>query len=100
MFYVLVFLLYSAILIFMNPEERSLLERTYKMTEENNEILKVMRRTARFSLALRATYWIVIIGLSIGALYFIQPYIDFVTGALGVNSGSESSIKVLQDLLK
>lgn len=64
----------------MSPEERSLLERTYKISEENNSILKSMRRTARLGTAMKLIYWIVILGLSYGAYYFIQPYLNTVMG--------------------
>ncbi|MDQ5893141.1 MAG: hypothetical protein QG640_152 [Patescibacteria group bacterium] len=91
----------------MTPEERSLLERTYKMAEENNEILRSIRRSNRWSMAVKAIYWIVIIGLSIGAFYFIQPYIEFMTSALGIgaaNAGdptaSQSLLKNFQDLMQ
>lgn len=89
----------------MSPEDRSLLEKTYKLAEENNIILMSIRRSNRISMAVRAIYWIVIIGLSVGALYFIQPYIDFLFGALSGGSKASNvvnteSINLLQDLLK
>lgn len=65
----------------MNPEERSLLERTHKLAEENNEILRSIRRTNRFSLALRITYWVIIIVVSFGAYYLIQPYVETLLGS-------------------
>lgn len=64
----------------MSPEEKSLLERTYKMAEENNEILRSIRRTNRWGIAFRVFYWVVILGLSFGAYYFIQPYLQTVLG--------------------
>ena len=60
----------------MTPEERSLLERTYKIAEENNTILRSIRRSNRFSLVLRIGYWVVILALSYGAYYAIQPYVN------------------------
>lgn len=93
----------------MSPEERSLLERTYKMVEENNTILLSIRRNARIGTAMKFIYWAVIIGLSFGAYYFIQPFIQAITGgALGNSSlGStndisniQSTVSQLQDLLK
>ncbi len=91
----------------MNPEERSLLERTYKMVEENNSILRTIRRGNRISMAIKALYWIIIIGLSIGAFYVIQPYYEFMTKTLGfgnkpetTNSTSSDYIKSLQELIK
>ncbi len=59
----------------MTPEEKSLLERTYKMTEENNTILRKMRRASRISTIFRIVYWVVIIGLGLGTYYFLQPYL-------------------------
>jgi hypothetical protein len=88
----------------MTPEEKSLLERTYKMVEENNTILHSMRRSARFANAMRYVYWAVIIALSFGAYYFIQPYLTFLTGSLGQTQNgldsAESAAQSLKDLLK
>ncbi len=93
----------------MSPEEKSLLERTYKLCEENNTILLSLRRANRIGTAVKIFYWVVIIGLSVGAFYFIQPYINFMSNALGVgdNGGenvdalqSQNLINNLQELLK
>ncbi|MDO8569784.1 MAG: hypothetical protein Q7R89_03375 [bacterium] len=60
----------------MNPEERVLLERTLKLSEENNQILRKMQRTARW-----AVLWgfikvaIVIVPLVVGYIY-LQPFLD------------------------
>lgn len=67
----------------MTPEEKSLLERTYKLTEENNALLRKMQRRALFGTVFRVIYWALIIGISIGAFYFIQPYIDTLMGVYG-----------------
>jgi hypothetical protein len=94
----------------MSPEERSLLERTYKMVEENNNILLSIRRNARIGTAMKFIYWAVIIGLSFGAYYFIQPYIEILSGTLlgGGNiektvngiGNIQSTVSQIQDLLK
>lgn len=59
----------------MNSEERELLERTLRISEENNKILKGMRRAGRLATGFRIFYWLVIIGLGFGAYYFIEPYV-------------------------
>ena len=82
----------------MTPEERSLLESTYKLAEENNKILRSLRRSARLGTIMRILYWVAIMGVSVGALYFIQPYLKFITD-LGSGSGGNVS-QTLQDLLK
>lgn len=92
----------------MTPEERSLLERTYKLSEENNSILRSIRRANRWSVAFKVAYWLVIIGLSVGALYFIKPYVEFMKSAFGATgnstttseSSSQNFLQNFQDLIK
>ncbi|MDE1974950.1 MAG: hypothetical protein KGI49_00330 [Patescibacteria group bacterium] len=74
----------------MTPEERALLERTAASVEENNKILRGLRRSNRTAIIMRVVYWIVIIVLSFGAYYLIQPYFDFLT-SLGSGGGSSQS---------
>ena len=84
----------------MTPEEKSLLERTYKMAEENNRILLSIRRSARWSSAMRYVYWFVIIALSVGAYYFIQPYVNFLVSEFSGTADNTSSSQGLVQLLK
>ena len=81
----------------MTPEEKSLLERTYTLSVENNLILRSMRRTARIAAVMRVIYWVVIIGLSIGAYYVIQPYVNMLIDSLMQLQGSVKSIQGMQD---
>ncbi len=67
----------------MNPDERKLLSETYELAKENNEILRKMRRAARWARGFRIFYWTVIIVLSVGAYYVIQPYVDQLTSVYG-----------------
>lgn len=67
----------------MTPEEKSLLERAAALAEENNKILRSMRRAARWDMAMRIVYWAVILGLSYSAYAFVRPYIDTLLGSLG-----------------
>ena len=60
----------------MSPEEKVLLERALKLSEENNQILRKMQRAARW-----AVLWgfikvaIIIVPLIIGYLY-LQPFLN------------------------
>ncbi|OHB05871.1 MAG: hypothetical protein A3B22_02695 [Candidatus Zambryskibacteria bacterium RIFCSPLOWO2_01_FULL_47_33] len=60
----------------MNPEEKVLLERALKLSEENNQILRKIERRARW-----AVLWgfikvaIIIVPLVVGYLY-LQPLLD------------------------
>lgn len=92
-----------AILVGMNPEERSLLQRTYELVEENNKILTTLRRASRVGIAIKVFYWVVIIGLSLGSFYFIQPYIDAIKNPEGINtnvSPTNSYIDNIKSLLE
>ena len=103
----------------MTPEETAKLDRALTLAEENNKILRGLRRSDRASTVIHITYWVIIIALSFGAFYFIQPYINFMTGIIGSdnsttsgqsNTGSSNLLNVLkqaqssgsslQDLLK
>lgn len=88
----------------MTPEEKSLLESIYALAKENNEILISLRRRAQLGLAWKIAYWAVIVGISVGALYFIQPYVDMIKGLTGgapsLDASSDNYAQQIQDLLK
>ena len=50
------------------------------MVEENNALLRKMRRSALLGRIFHILYWVVIFGFSVGAYYLIQPYVDQVKG--------------------
>lgn len=60
----------------MNPEERQLLERSLKLAEENNAILKKVQSQAKRA----AVYGFIKMGLYVLPLvigyFFLQPYIN------------------------
>jgi hypothetical protein len=67
----------------MDPESKKLLEETLELEQENNEILHSMKRSMTWARVMSVVYWLIIIGISIGAFYFIQPYIDQVVKTYG-----------------
>ena len=88
----------------MTPEERSMLERTYKIVQENNTILRSLRRSNRLSTVVKAVYWVVIIGASFGAYYAIQPYFNTLLSLYGTvqsdATSAHTTLDSLQGLLK
>ena len=72
----------------MSEEERELLKRSVDLAEENNEILRAMRRSMRMGRIIKIVYWTLLIGTAIGAFYFLQPYIDQLGQAYGEAKGS------------
>lgn len=79
----------------MSPEEKALLERTYRLAEENNDMLRSLRRYQRLGSAFRVLYWALIILTSVGAYYFVQPYIQAASGLYGNASDSVSQFREL-----
>lgn len=57
-------------------EFRKALSRIREIAEENNRILHKMRRGIIWGRIFTVFYWLVIIGATIGAYYFIQPVIQ------------------------
>lgn len=46
------------------------------LTEENNSILKSMRRHNRVGAFMRLIYWIIILGAAVSSYYYLQPFIE------------------------
>jgi len=67
----------------MDSEDKKLLLRILDIAEENHRILRKLRRASMWSTTLRIIYWIVILGVSIGLLYFLEPYLDAFQKASG-----------------
>lgn len=53
----------------MESDERNILL-------ENNEMLRKLLRAQRWSTFFSALRWIIIIGATVGAYYYLQPYLD------------------------
>ena len=73
----------------MDPESKEQLAQTLRLAEENNRMIRKMKRTLDWSRAMRFIYWIFIIGTALGAYYFVQPYVDQVKDLYG---GAKSNI--------
>ncbi len=81
----------------MTPEEREMLYRTVELAEENNKILRKMRRSALISNVLTLLYWFIIISAAFGAYYFIQPYLDVIIKSYNGMSDSLNSVKSITE---
>ncbi len=79
----------------MDPEDKKLLEETYELEKENNQMLRKLRRAQRYAALLRVAYWFIVIGLGVGAFYFIQPYIDAITNFTGETKSTIDQFKSL-----
>lgn len=89
----------------MDPElDKRLKAIEYKLNE-NQHILKRIRRVQRNSGLLRLFYWLVIIGIAFGSFYYIAPYLKQIREAYGqFNNGTIKfnfpELNNIQNLLK
>jgi len=60
----------------MPQNEKEMLEKTLEISEENNNLLKKMRRSVIYGRIFKILYWIVAIIIATGLYYVIQPYVD------------------------
>lgn len=73
-----------------------MLEETFKLSRENNKLLKKVNRRQAFGAFLRIFYWVIIIGAGIGIFYFAQPYLDQVSSTY---SGFTEKVNTVNSLL-
>lgn len=59
---------------FKNMERQ--LRETRALAERNNEILQKVHRSMVWSRVLWVVYWLILVGIAIGAFYFLEPYWD------------------------
>jgi hypothetical protein len=88
----------------MDPESKKLIEETFELAKENNKMLHRVRRVQK-----RQALWsfikvVFVIGISVGALYFLQPFMDKAIGLFNQISGTSQSLQDnsvnLKDVLK
>ncbi|MCX6738445.1 MAG: hypothetical protein NT098_00125 [Candidatus Parcubacteria bacterium] len=60
----------------LEPKEEKLLEETYKIEKENNELLRDLHSSMMWGRVFKFFYWFIIIGLMFGSFYYAQPYIE------------------------
>ena len=60
----------------MDPESKELLQNTFELAEENNKMLRHIRRSQKIASFVRIVYWLVIVGIGVGAFYFLEPYLN------------------------
>lgn len=56
--------------------ERGLLQKIVENVEENNKILRRLQRDLRWRRFFGFLKWVVIIALSAGAYYYLQPWLE------------------------
>jgi hypothetical protein len=75
------------------------LNEIFRMTEENNRILRGIRRTQYVSNVFRILYWLIILASLGGAYYFIKPIMTSLAGSGASLSDTMKQINALKSQL-
>jgi hypothetical protein len=81
----------------MDPEVKRLLEENLKLSKENNELLIKVHNIQRWQQITRYIYWILIIAVSFGALYYLKPYLG---NLMNLYTGGVSGVNNISDITK
>ena len=60
----------------MDPNDKKILRETFELARDNHKILRKLQSNMRWGRSLRIMYWLVIIAGTLGAYYYIQPFVD------------------------
>lgn len=69
------------------------IQRILELSESNNKILRSIKRSIMWGRIIHTLYWIVIIGASIGAFYFLKPYLTQIADLYGGFKSGASSVQ-------
>ncbi len=84
----------------MTPEEKELFKRSIALSEENNDILRSIQSSMRLARFMTLLHWVVIIGLSLGAFYYIKPYLESAMTLYGGAKGQVNEVTNILNTLK
>ncbi|MCK5022092.1 MAG: hypothetical protein KAR54_02495 [Candidatus Pacebacteria bacterium] len=60
----------------MDSEEKQMLKESLKTIKENRQILNKIKKGMLWGRISRIIYWVIIVGISLGAYYYVQPFVD------------------------
>ena len=86
----------------MDAEDKKLLEETYKLSLENNSMLHKVRSVQKWASFWQGVKLLVIIGITLGSFYYIEPYLDKLLSLYNSVSGTQQKLnsESLKGLLK
>ncbi|GMQ95108.1 MAG: hypothetical protein BMS9Abin13_218 [Patescibacteria group bacterium] len=83
----------------MDPEAKKLIEKNLELSKENNKMLRKMRRAMRWGKVFKLFYWTIIIGSTVGAYYYIQPFVDDLKATYGSFTSGVEKVQSIGDSL-
>ena len=76
----------------MEGDIKKLLEDNLNLNKENNRLLLKLYNIQRWAQVTRIIYWFIIIGITIGAFYFIKPFLSGILNVYGIDSSKFGNI--------
>jgi hypothetical protein len=64
----------------MDQETKGLLEEIKRLESENNSLLLKLHNIQKWNLISRVVYWFILLGIAVGAFYFIKPLFSGIMG--------------------
>ena len=90
-----------AILSPMEPEDNRMLKRVLELSESNHKMLKKLHRNLLLHRIFSIIYWVLIIGVTVGLYYYLQPVFDQVSKIYSDTTGIQVDIgKTFNNLLQ
>ena len=83
-----------------DEELKQLLRASLETSQESLDILKGLRSKARWSSFFLFIKWTAIIGLSLGAYYWIQPFLEKSLGMMDQAIGTMEQVRQTGDVLQ
>ncbi|OIO29627.1 hypothetical protein COX93_00935 [Candidatus Nomurabacteria bacterium CG_4_10_14_0_2_um_filter_30_12] len=81
----------------MDPESKELIQDTLKLTEENNELLHKIRGVQKRETLWQVAKMILIIGITLGSFYYIEPYLNKMMDLYNSITGIQQDVKNVSD---
>ena len=77
----------------MSPDERQMLRVALELSRKNNEVLNKLYRATLWGRAIKFVYWLLLIGVTVGSFYFLQPYFETLMGVYGGVTSTQNQVK-------
>lgn len=92
----------------MDPRDKVTMNKILELEEENNKMLKRIRGSQKTARMFKVIYWVIIIGLALGAYYYVKPVYESVVNVYtqnadilkGINLPDVSRVESLLDTFK
>lgn len=69
----------------MDLEVKQLIEENLRLSKENNELLLKVYKIQKWGQIVRVGYYVVLVLIAVGALYFIKPFLGSLLGVYGID---------------